>query len=132
MARFRLPATILFGLLFLGIVGCGGRRYQPTGKLTKGGAPLKLSEKAVLQLAFFAESDTKLSDAFPTSWEKDGSFKILGRDGGIPAGKYHTSIVIIDPYPGGKDLLGGRMANGKGPVVEIKGDEALNIDLDAK
>lgn len=80
-------------------------------------------------MSLFAESDTTLSKQYNVSWEKDGNFKVVGRDGGIPNGKYATTIVIIDPYPDGKDLLGGKMDKGKGPVVEVKGSSEIVIDL---
>jgi len=123
--------AVAVGLFFLGIVGCGPSLYQPPGKLTKGGAPLKMSEKAVLQLSLFADADSALAEPYSTTWEKDGTFKVVGRNGGIPAGKYKTSVVLIDPYPEGKDVFGGRYAKGKGPAVEVKnGQTEVVIDLE--
>ena len=134
MVASRLLATVVVSLLFLGIVGCGPTLYQPSGKLTKSGAPLKLSEKAVLEIALFAESDAAFGEPYAVSWEKDGAFKVVGRNGGIPAGKYKMSIVLKDPYSAdAKDVLEGRMAKGKGPVFEVKNSSSeIVVDLDKK
>jgi hypothetical protein len=128
MLGSRLPA-VLAGFLFLLLIGCGPTRYQPPGKITKGGAPLQVSDKAVIQLAFFAEGDSKFESPYPVDMKKDGTFTITGRDGGIPAGKYVASLAIIDPYPDGKDILGGNMKHGKGPQVEVKGQSEVVVDI---
>jgi len=124
MLRFKMTATLVAGFCIL-LLGCGGGRHQPPGKLTKGGAPLSLSDKAVVQLSFIGDS----GETFPTTWQKDGTFTITGKDGGIPNGKYKSSIAIIDPYPGGKDILNGKYAGGNGPVVEVNGNKEIVIDL---
>jgi hypothetical protein len=132
MSAIRLPAMVAVSVLFLVVTGCGPTLYQPSGKITKGGAPLKISEKGVLEFALFAESDSAMAEPYSVTWEKDGSFNVTGRNGaGIPAGKYKTSIVLKDPYTAdAKDVFAGKYARGKGPVVDVQGSSSqLVIDL---
>ena len=123
MVRFRLPVTLAIGVLLVTIVGCGPSLYQPSGKLTKDGSTLGLSEKGYIQIALYADSDSKFSDPLAVNWEKDGTFKVSGKTGtGVPAGKYKLSVAIFDPYgpPGAKDILEGKMFKEKGKAIEIK------------
>ena len=135
MIRFSLPLHLALGVMLLATIGCGPSLLKPTGKLTKGGAPLKLSDKGVLQIAFYPESDKAFGAAESVTWEKDGTFKVVGREGnGIVAGKYRVSIIIMDPYggPNAKDMLNGSMAKEKGPLVEVKDASEIVIDIDKK
>lgn len=134
MSATRLPAMVAVCFLFLAVVGCGPTLYQPTGKITKGGAPLTISEKGVLEIALFADSDTTFSQPYAVSWEKDGSLKVTGRNGGIPAGKYKSSVVLKDPYTAdAKDVFAGKYAKGKGPAVDIQSNSShFVIDVDGK
>jgi hypothetical protein len=121
---------VAVSVFFLVITGCGPTLYQPSGKVTKSGAPLKISEKGVLELALFAESDSAMAEPYAVTWEKDGTFKVTGRNGGIPNGKYKTSVVLKDPYTAdAKDVFAGKYAKGKGPVVDVQGTSPLVIDL---
>jgi hypothetical protein len=131
MSATRLPAMVAVSVFFLVVTGCGPSLYQPSGKVMKGGAPLKISDKGVLELALYAESDSSMTQPYAVNWEKDGSFKVTGRNGGIPAGKYKTSVVLKDPYTAdAKDVFAGKYANGKGPVVDIHGNSSqVVIDL---
>jgi hypothetical protein len=133
MGRLRLSATAVIGLFLLGILGCGESLHVPTGKLMKGGAPLKISETAVLQMNVYEEADKEYANPHTVIWEKDGTFKVTGRTGkGIPPGKYKVSAVLIDPYPNGKDVLGGRMAKENAPVVDVKANTEIVLDVDKK
>jgi hypothetical protein len=133
MFASRLWASVGAAILVLGFMGCGPTHYQPSGKLTKGGAPLKISEKAVLQIALYAESDASFANPESVKWDKDGTFTVTGRQGnGIPAGKYKVSVVLIDPYPGGKDVFGGKFEKGKAPVFDIKSSQTEIVIETAK
>ena len=133
MLGTRLPATLLVGLLLFVAFGCGPTLHKPTGKITKGGAPLKLSDKALPTVALYAESDKDFGTPEAVSVASDGTFKVNGRLGnGVATGKYRLSIVITDPYPNGKDMLDGKFAKGNGPVIDVKDASEIVIDVDKK
>jgi hypothetical protein len=135
MIRFSLPINLAIGLLLLGTIGCGPSLLRPTGKITKGGAPLKLSDKGVMQIALYPESDKSFGAPEAVDWKPDGTFTVKGREGnGIVAGKYRVSVIIMDPYggPNAKDILDGKMAKEKGPLVEVKDASEIVIDIDKK
>jgi hypothetical protein len=110
--------------------GCGGGHHKVEGQLVKGGKPFTVSEKGVIQIAFYQEGD-KENAALPASFKPDGSFVVNGRDGkGIPPGTYRVSVVALDPYPSGPDLLGGKYTADKTTLKqEIKGGEKITIDV---
>ena len=135
MVRFRISSTVVVGLLLMGALGCGASHYQPSGKITKGGAPLTISEKGVLEIALYAESDKDFGSPEAVTWEKDGSFKVKGRLGtGVPAGKYRVSVALKDPYtPNAKDVFEGKFAKANAQVFEVKDSSTLlEVDVDKK
>jgi hypothetical protein len=131
MVQVRRLTAVAIAALLLTAIGCGPTHYQPSGKITQGGEPLKLSEKAVVQIALYPEGDKSFGDAHPVIWDKEGStFKVSGKTGdGVPAGKYKLSVVIIDPYPEGKDIFGGNHAKEKGFDVEVSGSKEIAVDI---
>jgi len=121
----------LFLLLVAAVAGCGGGGYRVTGKLTKGGAPIKVSEKGLIQMAFIEESDKQAVNPFPVSVNKDGTFEVNGRAElkGPPAGKYRVSVELIDPYPG-TDKFQGKYSKQNSPIIkEVTGNQELTVDL---
>ena len=133
MVRFPLLMNLALGLLLMGVVGCGPTGYKATGKITKGGEPMKLTDKAVVKIALYAESDKSFAEPFAVTWDKpfDGTFKVVGREGaGVPAGKYRVSIEVMDKYPDTRDSLGGKKARENAPVIEIKDASEFVIAVD--
>lgn len=110
-------ALTLSGVLLL--AGCGGSGYNVQGKLVKGGAPVSVSEKGVVQMSFISVDDKAATSPYPVNLEKDGSFTVAGRGDvkGVPAGKYKVAVEIYDPYPG-TDKLGGKFSKERTPIVQ--------------
>jgi len=96
------------------------------GKVLKGGQPLKVSDKGMVQVRFVSENSAPSAQVGP-----DGSFTMTGTDGkGIPAGKYKIAVFAFDPYPT-KDLLGGKFSEQKTTIErEVKPGQELVIDVD--
>jgi hypothetical protein len=136
MVRLRLPLTLAIGFLLLSALGCGPTHLKPKGKLTKGGEPLKLSDKGVIQIALYAISDNAFAAPQAVNWKTDGTFEVVGRQGnGVVAGKYRVSIEIFDPYTSdgkAKDLLEGKMAKGNSAIIEVKDASEIVIDVAKK
>lgn len=124
--------SLLAGTCILLLAGCGGPKgFKVGGKVVSGGAPLKISDKGMLQVRFLDASDPN-PQPFPTKVNmSDASFQVSGKDGGgLPAGKYKIAVELIDPYPG-KDKLKGQFANDKTTqTVDINGNkEDIVIDV---
>ena len=128
--------TLTIAFVLLGALGCSPGLFKPKGRITKGGEPLKLSDKGTLQMALYAEADKSFADGQAVNWKSDGTFEVVGRSGnGVVAGTYRVSIEIFDPFAGegvSKDILDGKMAKGNGPVIEVKDTKEIVIDVDKK
>jgi len=126
--RFLLSA---FALVLLLVIGCGPSKLSVTGKVTQGGAPMKLSDKGVFIIQFISED--KGGQVHSASTKTDGTFTVSGQDGkGIPSGKYKVAVEAIDPYTsgGGQDKLGGKYKAGATTLTAdvVKGKEVV-IDV---
>ena len=135
MVGFRHTAMLVVFTLLFGILGCGPSHYAPSGKITQGGAPIKMSDKGVLIIALYAESDKDFGspEGVDQPAKHDGTFKVKGRLGtGVPAGKYKVSVELKDPYePSAKDKFGGKYSRANAKVVEITNSSTeITIDLD--
>jgi len=123
-----LPRVSCFFLLLacILVLGCGGGGGAVKGKVLKGGQPLKVSDKGMVQVRFINESDGFTAPVGP-----DGSFTLTGNEGkGIPAGKYKIAVLAYDPYPT-KDLLAGKFSAMATPVnKDVKPGDDVVIDLD--
>jgi len=117
-------------LVCLLAIGCGdGGRVTVKGKVTKGGQPLKVSEKGMVQLRLVSQGADKATHTAKV--EPDGSFTVKGADGkAIPQGKYKVAVVATDPYPTGKDVLDGKFSEDKTPITRDVTGQSLDIDLD--
>jgi hypothetical protein len=123
-----LPRPFFFLLLacFL-MIGCGGGSgVNVKGKLFKGGQPIKVSEKGMVQVRFIGEKGTFSGNVTP-----EGTFLITANEGkGIPTGTYKIAVFAYDPYPT-KDLLGGKFDEQKTTISrDIKSGEEVVIDVD--
>ncbi len=128
----------------LGLVaeGCGGGgpAYKPpvpvlSGKLTKGGQPLKVNRQlggyARVQLTFIP-ADAKGGKSHSAEVQEDGSFTVATEEGQrIPAGKYRVVVEQWDPYPN-VDRLQGRFneQNSRFTREIAESTQELDIDLD--
>jgi hypothetical protein len=110
-------------------LGCG-RTVKVKGQLTKGGKPFTTKDRALVQMIFHPDGGEAV-DTYPATVNADGTFEVVGKEGkGIPPGKYRISVEAPDPYPDGPDLLRGKFAPDKTPIVREVGAEELVIDLD--
>jgi hypothetical protein len=119
---------LLFGALL--VTGCGGGGVTPRGKVTKGGQPIKVSDKGMVQVRLIPAEGTA-GTVYNANVGADGSFEVKGPDGKpIPAGKYKIAVLAMDPYPT-KDLLGGKFSEDKTTIVrDVSGAQSLDIDVD--
>lgn len=132
MRAITLPATcLLFALIVFPLTGCSSG-YKVTGKVVNKGAPIKVSDKGMIQMSFIEEADKEAANPFPVSPNPDGTFTVNGRashPNGPPAGKYRVSVRLIDPYPG-NDKFGDRYSPKTSKLMtEVKGDGELTIDI---
>lgn len=123
-----LPAFAVLVALFVGCGGGGG--VIPRGKVTKGGQPLKVSEKGMVQVRLFPAEGT-VETTYSGQVAADGTFQVKGSDGkAIPAGKYKIAVFQLDPYPT-TDLLKGQFDEKKTTIVrDVSGSQEIVIDLD--
>ncbi len=128
--KLSLCRYLSLGVACLLLVGCGGGGVTPSGKLTKGGAPLKVSEKGMVQVHLLP-AEGQVQTVYTAQVAADGSFTVKGADGKpIPAGKYKIGVVAMDPYPT-HDLLKGKFDDKKTTIVrDVKAGQPLDIDLD--
>lgn len=123
-------AVLVCGLF----AGCGGSGYECRGRLLKGGQPLTVSDKGVIQMVLIRSSEPT-TDPIPVDCKTDGTFVIRGKENnGVPPGTYRVSVKALDPYPT-TDVLQDQFspANTK-LTVEVTSSNAksLDIDLDKK
>jgi hypothetical protein len=127
----RLAACIgLCALLVLLAPGCKSAppKVDIAGKVTKDGAPLKVGQNAVCQISFYPEVEQGENyTSHPATFDRASStFTVKG----IPVGKYHVSIELLDPYPG-NDIFKRAFRGRNSPIVrEVTGKESIDIDLD--
>jgi hypothetical protein len=126
------PRVLSLAVLLLAVlvVGCGGGKGSVTVKVTKGGAPLQLSQKGLVQVILHPVGGGSTAPGNPRG---DGmTFDVSGADGkGIAPGEYKISITAPDPYPNGKDLLGGRFSPQKTTLSrDIKIGDTIEIDVE--
>jgi len=120
-----VPALLLAG-------GCGAPKVKPNGKVVRGGQPFTLSENGVFIINFTPEeNDPAKPQMYNADAKPDGTFTIVGPEGkGIPPGKYKANVQAMDPYAKQNDLLKGKFAPGKSPlVVEIKDASEVVLDV---
>jgi hypothetical protein len=124
-------SCIVFAMIVIPLTGCNSG-YKVTGKVVNKGAPIKVSDKGMLQMSFIEESDKDGSNPYPVSVNADGTFTVAGRGSnpnGPTAGKYRVSVRLIDPYPG-TDKFGDRYSPKTSKLVtEVKGNDDLTIDI---
>jgi len=128
-SRFRSPLLMMLLSLCVLAAGCA-TKAKVKGKLVKDGQPFTVSDKGVIQMTFYAESDSAKAVPYPVDTKVDGTFEVMGKERkGIPAGKYFVVIRAIDPYPG-EDLLKGKFAPEKTALTqEVKGNDEITIDV---
>jgi len=135
MMRFTLRPLFL-GLVILILAGCGTGKKQVNGKVVKGGQPLTVSDKGLLQITFYTEQDKEGANPIATSPKNDGTFSIVGTDGkGIAPGKYRVVVRAYDPYaPRDKQVekLRQKYANPSTTPLTVDvasgGEVVLNVD----
>jgi hypothetical protein len=119
-------------LVVLFVYGCGGDgRIKARGRIIKGGTPFVLGEGEGMRMAFVPlEASGETYDSYVAVCEKDGSFKVVGKDGkGLPPGKYRVDLEHLKKK---KDLLKGAFAGKRSPFLrEISsGSGEIVLDLD--
>jgi hypothetical protein len=123
-------APLLALALLAALVGCGGSKGKITGKITKGGQPIKVSDQGKVMLILIPDPAT--GNTYPCHVQPDGTFDCSGNDGkGIPTGKYKVTVEVPDPYPAGPDQLGGKYKEATTTkTVEVKPGANIEINLD--
>jgi len=133
MSTLRIPA--LASALVIALVtlaGCEGARIPAKGKVLANGNPLKLSDKGVLTVTFYAEDDKEATNPFPTIVDqKEGTFTVSGKEQrGLPPGKYRIAVTAVDPYPSGKDLFNDKYKGKNTDIVkDVKDTSEIVLDL---
>src|SRR5262245_55895221 len=122
-------ALCLFLLLGCPLVtGCTGSSggVVVKGKVLKGGQPIKVTDKGMVQIRFINEKNSYLGQV-----GADGSYTITGSDGkGVPPGSYKGAVLAVAPYHT-KDLLGGKFNDQRTTLSrEIKAGQEVVIDVD--
>jgi hypothetical protein len=124
-----LAGTLAVTFVLAAVSGCGGGKTLARGKLVSNGQPVTVSDKGVIVIRFYAETDRTKGQPFPAETRPDGTFTVVGRDRhGIPPGKYLVSVEAFDPYPR-HDKLGGKYRPDATPLTaEVgKGDVTLEV-----
>jgi hypothetical protein len=129
--------SLAFIVCFSGIAGCGKSdgKLNVTGKVVRGGAPLKVPEEEYVRVTFFPVTTDggPPKNTYAASFNRaDGTFRALGGDGhGIPPGKYRVAVEHVKK---GGDALKGAYDGDRSPLVfEIdRSTKPLVIDLDKK
>jgi hypothetical protein len=128
---FRITGAVLVSLVGLALPGCGSGYSHMTGKITEKGAPLKLSDKGVVQLRFVGKD---ADDYYQADVQPDGSFTVVGRDGrGIPPGKYKVAVKVLDPYgPMARDRYNSRYDDKVTTLEkEVNGRDEIIVNLES-
>jgi hypothetical protein len=114
-------------------VGCGAPRIKVVGTIAKGGQPLTVRDKGLIQIIFhpLPADEAGKKNTYPASVKSDGTFEVPGRDGnGIAAGKYRVEVHQWDPYPR-TDKLKDKFGPGNSPIeINVEGQNEIHIDLD--
>jgi len=129
LSRSRPLAFLALFLCSL-VVGCGGGGVTPKGKLTKGGQPIKVSDKGMVQVRLIP-SEGSADTTYSANVGADGTFTVVGPGNKpIPAGKYKIAVLAMDPYPT-NDLLKGKFSEKTTSIVrDVNGSTPLDIDVD--
>jgi hypothetical protein len=123
--------SLLALALLIVLAGCGGSKGKITGKLTKGGQPIKVGEQG--QILLILVPDPATGNTYPCNLDKDtGTFDCIGNDGkGIPPGKYKVVVEATEGGPTGKDVLGGKYRmDATTKTIEVKAGQDIEINLD--
>ena len=130
----RRALFIVFAFLLAATAsGCGKKNVRVTGRISKSGQPIKISDKGRIQLFFMQLDDQGTPiNSYVATVQPDGSFEVTGDPGrGMPPGKYKITVEAPDPYPAGKDLLGGRFKlNGSPWTRDVKDGAHIELDVD--
>jgi hypothetical protein len=135
--KYYRPSIGLLLILSLSLASCRSSPtlFKVTGRLTKGGRPLKVQPNVGrLEVLFYPVTDNpeELVDPYEVGIDLEtGTFEVPGKDRkGIPAGKYRVCVVWMDD--GMNDKLKGQFSLEKpSPIIrEVTGDVNLEIDLD--
>jgi hypothetical protein len=118
---------LLVMLLFVGAVGCSGKRTDITGTITRAGKPLEWTDEHDIFLVTFLPEDRKSNGEVyrAETDKKTGTYRI----GEIKAGKY---VVAIQQFrERHADVLGGKYDPGHSPLrYEVTEDgQVIDIDL---
>ena len=130
--------ALLGSVLF--VAGCSGKKHKTvkvSGRLTKGGAALKVPAMVgMVQLVFYPEPEgARPNDpvqaqlaAYYARADEDGNFTVPD---GLPPGKYIIVVRHLESGPQGKDSLQDRFSFKNTKIVEeINEDRVLDIELD--
>jgi hypothetical protein len=120
-----------------GIAGCGKSdgKLNVTGKVVKGGAPLKVPEEEYVRVTFFpvTADGGPPKNTYASNFNRaDGTFRAVGGDGqGVPPGKYRVAVEHVKK---GGDALKGAYDGDRSPLMfEIdRKTGPLLLDLDKK
>src|SRR3982750_1503551 len=102
------------------VAGCGQTdgKLNVTGKVVKGGAPLRVPEEEYVRVTFFPVTDNggPPKNTYAASFNRsEGTFRALGGDGhGIPPGKYRVAVEHVKK---GGDALKGAYDGDRSPLV---------------
>ena len=117
------------------LVGCGERRMNIKGRITKGGSAFVVPDDDFVRVTFVpvsADGKAPTTCYIADYNNKDGTFTALGADlTGIPKGKYQITVAHERKR---KDLLKGAYDMDKSPFVfDISSiSEEIVIDLDKR
>jgi hypothetical protein len=129
MRPWRSGIMLVVALLF--VYGCGDGRIKARGRIVKNGEPFTLSEGEGMRIVFVPTDVSGATyDSYVAVFEKDGSFKVTGKDGqGLPPGKYRVDLEHLKKK---KDLFKGAFAGKRSPIVRevSRGSGEIVIDLD--
>jgi hypothetical protein len=98
----RAASRLIFAVGLVLAVGCGTPRFKVVGTIAKGGQPLTVREKGMIQIIFhpLQTDEAGKKHTYPASVKADGTFEVAGKDGtGITAGRYRVEVHQWDPYP---------------------------------
>ena len=127
MHQCRWPACFAAGLLLLFLAGCGPKTVTVTGRIMKGGEPMKVSEDTYVTLSFIP--DPKPPDSQTSSYtakfdQKSGTYRVQ-----LPAGSYRTKLVIA--YPAKPGELNAPRPIDSDKAYELKRDQELDVEVPA-
>jgi hypothetical protein len=129
---YRILGFLLFGVLCLELgTGCksGPAKVNITGKVTKGGELLKVSDMGEVRVKFYSQNtDDEGGRIRPALFDKsNGTFVVKD----IPVGKYRVTVEQIDPMPSNKnDKLNHAFDNKNSPIVRDVESDGQNIEID--